>query len=109
MPVAGVSGVSLPVRWNGSSAELPPEVIIRAHLTAGAKLYAITVSPLTDMIIRDYRLSRSHTHFQRHGQMQGTLETDTLRTFQQHSMVQDISKIDTVTANLLNDAINSGH
>ena len=44
VPVAGVSGVSLPVRWNGSSAELPPEVIIRAHLTAGAKLYAINLA-----------------------------------------------------------------
>ena len=44
LPIAGLSGVSLPVRWNGSSAELPPEVIIRAHLAAGAKLYAINLA-----------------------------------------------------------------
>ena len=42
--VHAVRGVSLAVRWNGSSAELPPEVIIRAHLTAGAKLYAINLA-----------------------------------------------------------------
>lgn len=55
MTITGVSGVAVPVRWadarNGNSSAtealqtLPRtgEVMLRAHLTAGAKLYAINL------------------------------------------------------------------
>ena len=49
VPLSGVSGVALPAAWAGTAA-LPTdgEVMVRAHLTAGAKLYAINLHGCDD-------------------------------------------------------------